>query len=144
MTLSIEDARDMVGRMARVRVYSGALGFEDQVMAEGNVMSYIDAPSIELLHDDGRLKNWSTRLRIEEIGDEKPGTEREFLAAVVRGRTARRWSQERLAKEMTQRGIRMSQSEVSRIERGQQPLLIGEAMVLSDLLGIELHIGGKS
>lgn len=142
--LSHEDARDMVGRMARVRVYSGALGFENEVMAEGNVMSYIDAPSIELLHDDGKLKSWSIRLRIEEVGADKPSTEREFLAAIVRGRTARRWSQERLAKEMTQRGTRMSQSEVSRIERGQQTLLITEAMALADLLEIELHVGGES
>jgi hypothetical protein len=140
--LNSTQARDFVARMARVRVYSGAIGYEDVVLAEGNVMSYIDAPSIELMHDDGKLKSWSTSLRVEEVDQRTPGTERDFLSAVVRARMQRGWSQEHLAAALRAGGISSSQSEVSRIERGQQALLIGEAIVLADLLGVELHIGG--
>ena len=142
--LRAEQARDFVQRMARVRVYSGAIGGEDIAMAEGNVMSYIDAPSIELLHDDGKLKSWSTNLPIEEVESPASTTERDFLDAITQARTQRGWSQERLAAEATKRGCRLTQSAVSRIERGKENLLITEAIALADLLGVELRIGGEA
>jgi len=58
---------DLVSRRAYVRVYSGALGCENLIMAEGRVMWYQDAPTLGVQDATGRQHAWSTRLRIEEV-----------------------------------------------------------------------------
>ena len=143
--LRAEQARDFVERMARVRVYSGAVGGEDVVLAEGNVMSYIDAPSIELLHDDGRLKSWSARLRIEEVDAPSPRTERDFAQAVRRERVRRGWSQEDVAEKLAaQSGLAIHQTGVTRIESGSRRVRLDEALALARLLDIEMRFGGEA
>jgi hypothetical protein len=141
--LNPTQARDFVSRMARVRIYSGAVGFEDQVLAEGNVMSYIDAPSVELLHDDGKLKSWSARLRVEEVDPPAPRTEREFTQAITRERVRRGWSQDRLVEELAKRrGLKIHQTGITRIEAGTRRVRLDEAIALAQVLNIELRYGG--
>lgn len=62
-----ETACDFVFRGARIRVHSGAIGHQDQVMAEGRVRGYGDGPMIGIEHDDGRLTWWMTSLPIIEV-----------------------------------------------------------------------------
>lgn len=58
---------DLVGK-ARVRVFAGALGYEDHVMAEGDVIAYCDVPTLVLRHDDGTRSSWNVTLRREVVG----------------------------------------------------------------------------
>lgn len=58
---------DLVGR-ARVRVFSGALGCEHHIMAEGVVVGYCEAPTLLIRHDDGTQSSWSVRLPREVVG----------------------------------------------------------------------------
>jgi hypothetical protein len=142
--LTSTQARDFVARMARVRIYSGALGDEDVVLAEGNVMSYIDAPSVELMHDDGKLKSWSTRLRVEEVDPAAPETEREFAQAITRERVRRGWSQDLLVEELAKRrGLKIHQTGITRIEAGTRRVRLDEAIALARVLNIELRLGGE-
>ena len=60
------DPHDLVSRRAYVRVYSGALGHEDQVMAEGWAVWYHDGPMLGV-EDTAGQHAWPTRLRIQEI-----------------------------------------------------------------------------
>lgn len=62
-----ETAGDFVMRGARIRIHSGAIGHQDQVMAEGRVRGYGDGPMIGIEHDDGRLTWWLTSLPIVEV-----------------------------------------------------------------------------
>lgn len=143
--ISAAEARDFVSRMARVRVYSAAVGMEDQVLTEGNAMSYIDAPSIELLQDDGKLKSWSTRLRIAEIEPPVARTENDFASAVMRARLRRHWTQEYLAEQVTQKtGVLIHQTGITRIEQGKRRIRLDEAIALAELLDITLSLGGES
>ena len=140
--LTAAQARDFVSRMARVRVYSSAIGCEEQQLAEGNAMSYVDAPSIELLHDDGKLKSWSVRLRIEEVDAPAPQTEREFAKAVTRERLRRGWSQDRLVEELARRcGVEIHQTGITRIEAGTRRVRLDEAIALARVLDINLRLG---
>lgn len=85
---------DLVTRRAYVRVYSGALGCEDHVMAEGRVVWYNDAPMLGIEDADGHQHAWSTRLRIEEVPEparwtpateDLLGTLRKAHEATIRG-----------------------------------------------------------
>lgn len=51
----------------RVRVFAGAIGLEDHVMAEGVVIGYAADPTILLQHDDGSQSHWQTSLPIKEV-----------------------------------------------------------------------------
>jgi hypothetical protein len=65
--ISSEQAIDLVERAAHVRVFSGALGHQDLVMAEGEVIAYCPAPTLMLRHADGSTSSWSVDLPINEI-----------------------------------------------------------------------------
>ncbi len=62
---------DLVGR-ARVRIFSGAAGCEQHVMAEGVVVGYCDAPTLLIRHDDGTQSSWSVRLPREIVETAEP------------------------------------------------------------------------
>lgn len=61
---------------------------------------------------------------------------RMLCTEVRRRRTRRGWSQDDLAAAMRARGWRWSQSEVSRIEKGERVLTQPEAWAVSEILGI--------
>jgi hypothetical protein len=53
----------------RVRVRSGALGCEQQVMTEGKVVAYSASPQILVEADDGTKTWWSVNLPIDVLGE---------------------------------------------------------------------------
>jgi hypothetical protein len=63
------DPADLVRRGARIRVHSGAVGCEGQVMAEGKVIAWCATPSLTIEHEDGTRSSWSTDLPIVEFDD---------------------------------------------------------------------------
>ncbi|KYH43668.1 helix-turn-helix transcriptional regulator [Branchiibius sp. NY16-3462-2] len=66
-------------------------------------------------------------------------------AGVKHARQEKRWSQERLAKEMANAGFgHWRQTTVSRVENGTQGLSMGEVGALDDLLGTSLWAATQS
>ena len=65
--MSLPDPVDMVIESTRVRVHSGALGCEHQVMAEGRVVAYSASPQILVQADDGTRSWWPVTLPIEVV-----------------------------------------------------------------------------
>jgi hypothetical protein len=75
-------ATEYVNRGAYVRVYSGAIGLEDHVMAEGKTIGYCPAPSLIIEHVDGSRSQWSVDLPIREVLGTVQITE-EMIHAIV-------------------------------------------------------------
>lgn len=68
------DPHELVRNQALVRVHSGALGLEDQVMAEGTVVAYSPNPMICVQLDDGRRDWWPVTLPMTELDGPESGT----------------------------------------------------------------------
>lgn len=64
-----EDAMHLVERRCTVRVRSGGFfgATEPPVMAEGEVIGYVDQPTIILRHADGTQSSWPITLPIEVV-----------------------------------------------------------------------------
>lgn len=63
---------------------------------------------------------------------------REFGVAVAKARSAHGWSQRVLADRLSQRGLRVDATAVSRIESGSRSLKLGDAIKVADALDVEL------
>lgn len=61
------DPHDLIRDRARIRVFSGAIGCEDHVLDEGEVVAFLPAPSLELLRDDGRRVAYLVTLPRERV-----------------------------------------------------------------------------
>ena len=61
--------------------------------------------------------------------------ERHYGQTVRQWRIARGWSQEDLARLLAERGFDMHQTTVAKLEKGQRPLRLAEALCLADICG---------
>jgi hypothetical protein len=75
---------------------------------------------------------------------ETPSTEAEFGAAVRAERQRRQWTQERLRRELVGHGYIFSKTMMHRLEWGQRPTTLGEALALSQILDIDLPKRGDA
>lgn len=63
--ISPKEAVALLGH--HVRVFAGAVGLQDQIMAEGKVIAFIDGPAIIVEDGYGKQGTWPISLPIEEI-----------------------------------------------------------------------------
>jgi transcriptional regulator with XRE-family HTH domain len=68
------------------------------------------------------------------MGYDDPTTA-QFRDRVRRGRADRRWTQAKLAQEMTQRGVETSWPAINKIEAGSRGVQIAEAVAIADAFG---------
>lgn len=66
---------------------------------------------------------------------DKHGWEQLFVANLVRVRDECGWTQYQLSQRALQRGLLIHQTTLQRIETGERPVKLSEAIVLADLLG---------
>lgn len=67
-----------------------------------------------------------------------PATDERFARNLKTLRTAKGITQEELAKEMARRGFRWHQATVYKVESGERQVPIGEAVALTEILGLSL------
>lgn len=66
--------------------------------------------------------------------------ETQFIENVRLHRGTRGWSQEQLAQRLTAAGYPFRQQTVLKVENGQRPLRLGEAIALSALFGVSIDV----
>lgn len=74
------------------------------------------------------------------MGEHAESSDAVFGAAVAQWRGFHRLSQRELADQLTERGMRVDASAISRIEKGQRSVRLAEALTIADALQIDLEM----
>lgn len=68
------------------------------------------------------------------------GYEATFALQMRERREAKGWSQTEMARRLAEQGLKFHQTTVQRVEIGQRPLKLTEAMVIANVLGVKFEI----
>jgi transcriptional regulator with XRE-family HTH domain len=68
------------------------------------------------------------------------GYEMNFVTQMRERRETKGWSQTEMARQLTERGLKFHQTTVQRVEIGQRPLKLTEAMTIANVLGVKFEI----
>lgn len=102
---------ELVRQRARVRIFSGTPGHRDHAMAEGEVIGYVEAPTLLIRHDDGTQSSWPVTLPREVVRTLAPEPPEGSYALVVhnsRGFAAPEVGGDGLRREVWERPYRLS------------------------------------